>query len=624
MPAQVGSAPGSCTVSINVTSTTPGNLIDTIPANALSAAGAGANVTNTTPASATLNVTGTLPPSVSKSFSPSTVWAGQPSQLSIVIRNYETSRNLTQVSLTDNLPTNLFLASPVSPTLTGCGASASLTAVSGGSSVTLNNGTISASSTCTITVNVTSNLQGAYTNSIPAHSLQTQEGPTNSTTTTARLNVQEIGVVKRFTPSTFSAGGTTTLIITLQNPNSTPYTGVNVTDNLPAPLTVVSVGTNTCGGTVSSTTNSVSLGGGTIPAGSPAAPGTCAISIQVTAPAGTSAGALRNTIPAGALTTDQGVGNLRPATATVTVTSTDVTGIKSFSPSNIAIGGNSRLRIDIFAPSDTDLTNFAVTDNLPVGVTISNSTPPAITGCGPTPPLVFTAPTGATSISLTGGLILAGQRCRIDIYVTGSTLGLHTNTIPPANITNNENRTPTVDLTSSLTVTGDSNLSIAMVKGFDPLTVFGSSASTMTIQLINTGNIALTDITFTDNMPSGMILATPVNFNVGTCGGTLSGTPGNNSFSFSGGNLSALGSCTLTLSVTMTVNGNLTNTIPAGAVTTANGVINVDPARASLTNLPGASVSKFFSPNPIVAGSYSRADDLDSKYRECRLYRNGI
>ncbi len=185
VPAQVWVTPGSCTVSINVTSTTLGNLINTIPANALSSTGAGANVTNTTPASATLNVTGTLPPSVNKSFSPSTIWAGQTSQLSIVIRNYELSRNLTQVSLTDNLPTNLFLANPVFPSLTGCGASASLTAVSGGTSVTLNNGTISANSTCTITVNVTSNTQGAYTNSIPANSLQTQEGPTNSTTTSA-------------------------------------------------------------------------------------------------------------------------------------------------------------------------------------------------------------------------------------------------------------------------------------------------------------------------------------------------------------------------------------------------------------------------------------------------------
>jgi LPXTG-site transpeptidase (sortase) family protein len=53
------------------------------------------------------------------------------------------------------------------------------------------------------------------------------------------------------------------------------------------------------------------------------------------------------------------------------------------------------------------------------------------------------------------------------------------------------------------------------------------------------------------------------------------------------------------------VNGNLTNTIPAGAITTDNGVTNADPAEATLTNLPGASVGKFFSPNPIPSGSFS-------------------
>ena len=605
VPAQVGITPGSCTVSINVTSSTTGNLINTIPAGALTSTGEGMTITNTSPASATLNVTGTPPPSVSKSFNPGTIWAGGIGQLSIVIRNNELSRSLTQATLTDNLPANVFLANPVSPTLTGCGASATLTAVSGNTSVTLNNGTIAPNSNCTITVNITSNVQGAYTNRIPANSLQTQQGLTNATPATARLNVQEIGAAKRFSPSTFSVGGTTTLIITLQNPKASPYTGVNFTDTLPAPLTVVSVGTNTCGGTVSSTTNSVSLAGGTIPAGSPTVVGTCTISVQVTAPAGTPSGAFTNTIPAGALTTTQGVGNLRAATANVTVTSTDVIGIKSFSPSSVTVGGNSRLRIDIFAPSDTNLTNFSVTDNLPTGVTVSNSTPPTITGCGAVPPLVFTAPTGANSISLTNGLILAGQRCRIDIYVTGTTLGLHTNTILPANITNTENRVPTGDLTSTLAVTGGGNLSIAMVKGFDPLTVFGGSASTMSIQLINPGTVALTGIAFTDNMPNGMILADPLNFNVGTCGGTLSGVSGANSFSFSGGSLPASGTCTLTLSATMTVNGNLTNIIPASAVTTLNGASNPDPAEASLTNLPGASVSKFFSSKSIVAGTYS-------------------
>jgi LPXTG-site transpeptidase (sortase) family protein len=605
VPAQVGVTPGSCTVSINITSTTPGNLINTIPAGALTSTGQGLPITNTSPASATLNVTGTLPPSVNKSFSPGTIWAGQVSQLSIVIRNNEAVRSLTQASLTDNLPANVFLANPVSPVLTGCGGAAALTAVSGGTSVTLNNGTIAPNSTCTITVNVTSNVQGAYTNRIPANALQTQQGLTNSTAATTRLNVQEIGILKRFSTPTFSAGGTTTLIITLQNPTGSPYTGVSFTDNFPAPLTVVNVTGNTCGGTVSTTTSSISLTGGIIPIGSITTPGTCTISVQITVPAGTPSGTFTNTIPTGALITDQGVGNSRPANATVTISGTDVAGLKSFSPSSIALGGNSRLRIDIFAPNDTNLTNFSVTDNLPAGATISNSTPPAITGCGPTPPLVFTAATGATSVSLTNGLILAGQRCRIDVFVTSGTPGTYTNTIPPTSITNNENRVPANELASSLTVTGGGALSIAVVKGFDPLTVFGSSTSTMSIQLINPGTVALTGISFTDNMPNGMILANPLNLNVGTCGGTLSGVSGASSFSYSGGNLPASGTCTLTLSATMTVNGNLTNIIPANAVTTLNGASNPDPAEASLTNLPGASVNKFFSSNPITAGSYS-------------------
>ncbi len=209
------------------------------------------------------------------------------------------------------------------------------------------------------------------------------------------------------------------------------------------------------------------------------------------------------------------------------------------------------------------------------------------------------------SVSLANGSVLAGQRCRIDVYVIGSTPGLHTNTIPPANITNAEDRVLADSLISTLTVSGGSNLSVTLVKGFDPLTVFGGAASTMSIQLINPGTTILTGIAFTDNMPSGMILANPLNFNIGKCGGTLIGVSGASSFSFSGGSLPASETCTLTLSATMTVNGNLTNIIPANAVTTLNGASNPDPAEASLTNLPGASVSKFFSSNPITAGSYS-------------------
>jgi LPXTG-site transpeptidase (sortase) family protein len=606
VPAQSGSTPGSCTVTVRVTSFARGSLINTIPSGALTSTGGGTNISNTSPASATLNVDGTIAPSVSKSFNPSTIWVGGTSRLTITIRNSLPSTTLTNAFLTDNLPANVFLADLVSPVLSGCGTSASLTADPGGSVITLSNGTIAPASSCTITVSVTSDVQGSYNNIIPANSLSTDQGITNPTPGRSQLTVQEIGLTKRFSPSSFATGQTTTLIITLQNPTSTPYTGASVTDTLPAPLVVAGTATTTCGGTISTTTNSVSLSGGTIPAGTPTALGTCEIQVPVTVPPGTPSGTFRNTIVTGGLTTNQGIGNPRPATSTVTVLGSDILAIKSFSPSTISAGGNSRLRIDITAPGDTDLTNFTITDPLPQGLTISNSTPATATGCGPTPPLVLTAQTGTTSISLTNGLIPAGQRCRIDVFVTGTAQGSFQNVVTPGNITNTEGRQPAGDITATLNINGGATQAIELVKGFDPLIVTGGASSTMSVQLINPGTATLTGITFTDTMPPEMILADPVNFNVGTCGGTLTGTPGSNSFSFSGGSLPPQGKCTLTLSATMTANGNLTNTIPAGSVTTANGITNSDPVEASLTNLPGASVSKSFSPNPISPGSISQ------------------
>ena len=138
------------------------------------------------------------------------------------------------------------------------------------------------------------------------------------------------------------------------------------------------------------------------------------------------------------------------------------------------------------------------------------------------------------------------------------------------------------------------------------LTVFGGSASTLSIELINPNNVALEGISFADQMPTGMIVADPPSPSVGDCGGAINATAGEGSFSYSGGRLDPAANCTLTLRVTMTVNGNLTNVIAANAVTTLAGVTNPQPAEATLTNLPGASISKAFSPNPVAAGKVSK------------------
>jgi hypothetical protein len=124
VPAQTGPLPGQCYIEINISSVTTGNLINTIPAHdpgngdiGLTAQGndAGTPVTivNTSPASATLTVVAVTPPSLSKSFSPNTIWVGDVSQLTITINNNDADTILTQTSFTDTLPANVFLADPV-------------------------------------------------------------------------------------------------------------------------------------------------------------------------------------------------------------------------------------------------------------------------------------------------------------------------------------------------------------------------------------------------------------------------------------------------------------------------------------------------------------------------------
>ena len=69
VPAKVGSTNGSCIVAVDVTSTTASNLINTIPAGGSTATdSSGDLVANTTPASATLQVSTVLPPSLNKNF----------------------------------------------------------------------------------------------------------------------------------------------------------------------------------------------------------------------------------------------------------------------------------------------------------------------------------------------------------------------------------------------------------------------------------------------------------------------------------------------------------------------------------------------------------------------------
>jgi uncharacterized repeat protein (TIGR01451 family) len=118
---------------------------------------------------------------------------------------------------------------------------------------------------------------------------------------------------KSFSPATITAGGVSTLTITLTNPNSTVANlTAPLTDNLPHGVVVASPGGTNCGGTYSGQKagTSVTVSGGSIPAN-----GSRTVTVSVTAAV---AGSYVNTLPVGALQTNLG-NNIAPASATLTV-----------------------------------------------------------------------------------------------------------------------------------------------------------------------------------------------------------------------------------------------------------------------------------------------------------------
>ncbi|MDN4596875.1 DUF7507 domain-containing protein [Leifsonia virtsii] len=120
-----------------------------------------------------------------------------------------------------------------------------------------------------------------------------------------------------------------------------------------------------------------------------------------------------------------------------------------------------------------------------------------------------------------------------------------------------------------------------VAKSFTPERIVAGGTSTLTIVLTNPNNAALTGAALTDALPpSALVAAGPAA--ASTCGGVLSAVPGQAAVGLSDGVIPAAGSCTIEVPVTADAAGGYVNTIPAGAVSTADGVGNAAPASATL------------------------------------------
>ena len=120
----------------------------------------------------------------------------------------------------------------------------------------------------------------------------------------------------------------------------------------------------------------------------------------------------------------------------------------SFDLATITLGEESTLTITIDNPSNgVSLTNLALTNNLPLGMTIA-ATPDAASTCGGT----ISAVTGTSNFSISGVSLPAGSSCTFTFDVTTSSDGTFTNTISPLDITNDQNIPLSGSTTSDLIV----------------------------------------------------------------------------------------------------------------------------------------------------------------------------
>ena len=248
---------------------------------------------------------------------------------------------------------------------------------------------------------------------------------------------------KAFSPFTLAPGAISVLTITLSNPDATVATlTAPFTDTLPTGVVIAPTpaASTTCGGVgaLSATAggSTITLAAGrTIPAVSGVTPGSCTVTVNVTAAA---AGAYVNNLAAGALQTSNG-NNALAALTTLTVVAVQAafppTLAKGFSPFSIVAGsGVSTLTITLnnSDPAPAEI-QAALVDTLPAGVVIA-ATPNAGTTCEGSG-VVGATPGGNTvtlqpSGRIPGATGTTAGTCTVTVDVTAAAAGSYLNTLP--------------------------------------------------------------------------------------------------------------------------------------------------------------------------------------------------
>jgi uncharacterized repeat protein (TIGR01451 family) len=619
---------GTCDFLFDVIATGTANWVNTIPGGNITADG---GVRNVLPISGTLVYAPPVTLSVAKSTNPSTLtFPGQASQLTITVSNG--TQAVTNLRLTDYFTVDGSAAGALNgwrvaatPNVSTTCPGGSVSAAAAGTSVGLSGVSMAASTSCTLTVSVTSTSVGGVTNYIPANAIVTDQGLSNAGQATTSLTTQSnIGVNKQFIPNVVKPGQRSRLRITFYNPTSLPLADLTAIDTLPAGVTVPSGpnATTTCvGASVSApAANQVQVSGANLGAASGGVSASCQVEIDVLVAA---QGDYVNTIPAGGVTATSGGSQatnsqptsdtLRAKAALVVNKAIDAKTLDTGNPGGFttatasrAPGASAVLTVRLFNPNAAPLTGAGFTDSLPDGLVIAQ-TPAAATTCAGG--AVLAAASG-TSLRLSGATIPANGACTVSVNVLSNVPGIYTNTIPSGAVSTAEGVVSEEATSARLLVSTPPTVS----KQFSPAVIPPNGKSTLTIFIGNDNASAITlSAPLVDTLPTApdnVVVASPANVSK-TCPGAVTATAGGASVTYASGALVPVGGCSISVDVTTgSTAGTYNNNIPAGALQTNVGN-NQQPANAALSlNTLGYIGGKVFKDNSVVPnGTFQSGTD---------------
>ena len=528
-----------CTISIDVTSNSIGTHTSTSGALTSSEGSGGTASDDLTVASDR--------PTVTKSFSPTTVDIGGRSTLTFIVNN-PVAGLITLSSIIDNFPVGMELADPVNATI-DC-LSGTITAVPGTSTLTVNSIAFTTAGSCTFSVDVKATGAGTLINSTE-NMVAFFGGTLNIGKTNAALesNVADIILTKEFLEDPIPAGSTVAVEYTILNFNRLESaTNISFTDDFDGLVSGLSAtGTpqsNVCGGTLSGT-GILSLSGGSL-----APEASCTFSATLTIPPMATTGAFPSMTSAVSAT----VGG-SPTTGTMGQDTLHIEPgpilTKEYITTPLAAGDDVIARYTITNSSQSDpVTDVSFddiyTNFLPFPLT---AVLPGASPCGGGSTVTLTVPnTDVQAITLTGGNIPAGDSCTFDVTLT-----------VPVGVASGSYLSELSDITGTVDseiVSGNSiveSLQIVSAPTFrksftnDPVL----SGETVTLEYTIEHGVEepaiVTNLSFTDDMEaviSGLISTSGTQNDVCGAGSQISGT---STLSFTGGQLAPGETCTFSV-----------------------------------------------------------------------------